>query len=201
MPLLVPTSIHAVVWEGVVKYRLWCWRSVFAFAFGGGGADLTVLVCARCWGLCGEEVVKYMLWCWRSIFASDLGEGCWHYGEGLCSLLGGCVVTSFLYLFGFCLLHGCCLIDMYTYLSLFLFMPLPPTFHAFHSLCIYWMKTRSERRLAWTIMREKTIIIWISMYRSRVSKCTVTHAVYSCSWYLSLYCSAKHKFYHGQMMD
>jgi hypothetical protein len=49
MPLWVPTSVRAVVWEGVVKYRLWCWRSVFA---------------------------------------SDLGEGCWHYGVGLCSLLG-----------------------------------------------------------------------------------------------------------------
>jgi hypothetical protein len=120
---------------------------------------------------------------------------------GFVLVVGGLCGDLFLYLFGFCLLHGCSLIDIYTYLSLFLFMPLPPTFHAFHSLCIYWMKTRSERRLAWTIMREKTILIWISMYRSRVSKCTVTQAVYSCSRYLSLYCSAKHKFDHGQMMD
>ena len=125
-----------------------------------------------------EGMVKYRLWCWRSVFASDLGEGCSHYGVGLCSLLGA-VWWPLLYLFGFCLLQGCCLIDIYTYLSLFLFMPLPPTSHALHSLCIYWMKTRSERRLAWTIMGEKTIIIWISMYRSRDSKCTQLLRLYT----------------------
>lgn len=90
---------------------------------------------------------------------------------GFVLVVGGLCGDLFLYLFGFCLLQGCCLIDISPYLSLFLFMPLPPTSYAFHTVCQYWMKTRSERRLAWT-MRDITIIIWISMYRSRVSKCT-----------------------------
>lgn len=124
-----------------------------------------------------EGVVNYRLWCWRSVFAFDFFWGVLALRCGFVLVVGGLCGDLFLYLFGFCLLQDCCLIDISPYLSLFLFMPLPPTSHAFHTVCQCWMKTRSERRLAWT-MREKTIIIWISMYRSRVSKCTLLLRLY-----------------------
>lgn len=128
-----------------------------------GYLQASVLWCGRAWSNTGCGVGGVFS---HFIFLGVLALRC-----GFVLVVGGLCGDLFLYLFGFCLLQGCCLIDISPYLSLFLFMPLPPTSHAFHTVCQYWMKTRSERRLAWT-MRDITIIIWISMYRSRVSKCT-----------------------------